>query len=348
MSEDNAKWLQLCLHAYQATGDKFYAEIANGILEYVDTWLSDQSQGCFYGSQDADEEYYRLPKTERLKQQAPYVDKHIYTSWNALMISAYLDASYVLGNQNAEQFALKSLNRLLSLNFNETEGMYHFYDGQPQLKNQLIDQVQTANALIHAYERTGERLYLERAEQLLNFTSSRLRDPHGGGFVDTAVDTDAHGFLRRPLKQIDENSVAARTLTKTYHLTGNAAYRKMAEEALKYFSNSYLTFGYMAADYALAVDMFLNEPTMIRIVGAKDNPETKDLLAEAVRLYEPRKIIQILNPQIDAGEIAKNGFSSAGPPTAYICVGTACTAPLTEPKQIPPEVQKMITSQIRR
>jgi len=348
MSEDNAKWLQLYLHAYQATGDPFYAEIANGILEYVSDWLSDRDQGCFYGSQDADEEYYKLTKAERLKKKAPYVDKHIYTNWNAMMASAYLDASFVLGYADAREFALKSINRLLSLNFKEDEGLYHFYDGQPRLRNQLIDQVQTAITLIHAYECTGDRRFLTQSQELLKFTSSRLRDPNGGGFFDTAVETNAPGFLRRPIKPLEENSVAARALIRVYHLTRDAAYYKMAEEALNCFSNSYLSFGFMSADYALAVDAFLNEPTMIRIVGAKDNPETKGLIAEAIRLYEPRKIIQVLNPETDAEQIAEDGYRSEGSPTAYICVGKVCTAPITEPKQIAPEVRKMVTTQIRR
>jgi uncharacterized protein YyaL (SSP411 family) len=348
MCEDNAKWLQLYLHAYQTTRDSFYAETANGILEYVNGWLSDQTRGCFYGSQDADEEYYKLTKTERLKRTAPYVDKHIYTSWNAMMISAYLDASYTLENHNLRDFAIKSLTRLLSLNFTESDGMYHFYNGQPELGNQLNDQLQTANALIHAYECTGERHFLNQSQQLLKFTSSRLRDPEVGGFLDTAVNADAPGFLRRPIKPLEENSAAARVLTKMYHLTSDPNYRKMAEEALKCFSNNYLSYGFMSADYALAVDSFINEPTMVRIVGNKDLPETIGLIAEAIRLYEPRKIIQVLNPEEDAKQIADDGFRSEGPPTAYICVGNACTAPITEPKQIVSEVQRMVTPQLGR
>ena len=347
MSEDNAKWLQLYLHAYQATGDKFYAEISRGIIEYVNTWLSDQEQGCFYGSQDADEEYYKLTKPERLKRKAPYVDKHIYTNWNAMMIPPYLDASYMLEDPAAQEFAIKSLKRLLSLNYRESEGMYHFYDGQPQLQNQLIDQVQTANALTHAYEYTGDKIFLNQAEELLKFTSSKLHDPNGGGFFDTTVQADAPGFLRQPIKPLEENSVAALTLIRTYHLTGNTTYRRMAGDALRCFSNTYISYGFMSAEYALAADAFLNEPTMIRIVGDKERSETRDLLAEAARIYEPRKIIQLLHPQADAREIADNGFTSNSPATAYICIGTACTAPITEPKQIASEVQKMVSSQIR-
>ena len=348
MCEDNAKWLQLYLHANQCTGDIFYSEIAKGIIEYVNTWLSDQKQGCFYGSQDADEEYYKLSKAERMKEKAPYIDKHIYTNWNAMMISAYLDASFTLHDPNPREFALKSLDRLLLLNFKEKEGMYHFYDGQPKLQNQLIDQVQTADTLVHAYECTGERTFLNRAEELIEFTSKTLRDPEHGGFFDTTPDTGAPGFLKSPVKALDENSTAARALTKLYHLSGNKAYRELAEEALKCFTETYLSFGFMAADYALAVDAFLYEPTIIRIVGSKDKAETKGLLAEAARMYEPRKIIQLLDPGTDAEEISRSGFTARESSTAYICVGTACTEPITEPKEIAPSVQKMVATNIRR
>jgi len=347
MSEDNAKWLQLYLHAYQATGEEFYAEISKGIMEYVNTWLSDLETGCFYGSQDADEEYYRLSKAERLKQNAPYVDKNIYTSWNAMMISAYLDASYILEEPDAGELAIKSMNRLLSINFSESEGMHHYYDGQPRLKNQLIDQVQTANALLHTYEHTGEKTYLNRAEELLSVTSSKFRDTSVGGFFDTTVGTDATGFLKQPIKALDENSVAARTLTKAYQLTQESVYREMAGEALKCFSDAYLSYGFMSAEYALAVDAFLNEPTMIRIVGATDKRETKAFLAEAARIYEPRKVVQILDPRSDADKIVENRLPSEGPTTAYICVGTTCTAPITDPKQMIIELQRMTRSQIR-
>jgi len=102
MCEDNAKWLQLYLHAYQATGDSFYAHVAKGITEYVNAQLSNRQNGCFYGSQDADEEYYKHNRAERAKLQAPFVDKHIYTNWNATMISAYLEASFVFENMPRE------------------------------------------------------------------------------------------------------------------------------------------------------------------------------------------------------------------------------------------------------
>ena len=99
----------------------------------------------------------------------------------------------------------------------------------------------------------------------------------------------------------------------------------------------------MAAEYALAVDTVVNHPTMIRIVGSRDSAQTKALLSEAVRIYEPRKIIQLLDPVADAKEISEGGYSVLGTATAYICVGTACTAPITEPRKISSSVQRMLS-----
>ena len=345
MSEDNAKWLSLYLHAYQATGEQFYIDIARGIIEYVLAWLSDQEKGCFYGSQDADEEYYKLTKNERLKMTPPYVDKHIYTNWNALMISSLFEASLVLGDVPIRDFAMKSLHRLMALNYNDGKGMYHFYDGEPHLLNQLADQMQTTRTLCHAYELTGEEEFIRKAEELMQTAADKLYDKEHGGFFDTTIDPNAPGFLSKPAKPLDENSVAARALIKLHYLTGKESYRKMAEGTLKRFVEIFPQFGFMAADYALAVDAFLNEPTIIRIIGSPEKAQTKDLLTEAHRIYDPRKIVQVLNPNRDAQYITELGYPRADQPTAFVCFGKLCTAPITEARHIASELAKLNRSE---
>ena len=344
MSEDNAKWLSLYLHAYQATGEQFYAHIARGIIGYVLAWLSDQEKGCFFGSQDADEEYYRLTKDDRARMRAPYVDKHIYTNWNALMISSFFEASCVLEDDSIREFGMKSLDRLMSLNYSDGNGMYHFYDSEPHLLNQLADQIQTTRTLCHAYELTGKRNFIRKAEELMQIATDKLYDKQHGGFFDIVIDPSAPGFLNKPAKPLDENSVAARVLVKLYHLTGKESYRRAAEETLKRFVEIFPQFSFMAADYALAIDAFLNEPVIIRIIGSPERAQTKKLLTEAHRIYEPRKIIQVLNPDWDAQYISALGYPSTNQPTAFVCLGRLCTAPITEPNDIPSELAKLSRS----
>lgn len=344
MCEDNAKWLQLYLHAYQATHETFYADIARGIIGYVDNWLCDREKSCFYGSQDADEDYYKLNKTAREKMKAPYVDKHIYTNWNGMMISAYLEASFTLGDSRVGDFAIQSLERLLALSYRPSEGMFHYYDGQAKLQNQLADQVQAAKTLSYAYECTGKEEFLKTAQDLMKTAAGKLYDSEHGGFFDTVVDPNAPGFLSKPAKPLDENALAARTLIKLFHITGDEIYRKQAEDTLKRFVQIYPQFGFMASDYALAVDAFLNEPTLVRIVGSLEKPQTKGLLAEAQRAYEPRKIVQILDPERNSETINELGYPNTGQPTAYICIGKVCTAPITEPRQVPLELGRVVSA----
>ena len=54
MCYDNSELLKNYVHAYQATGEKFFAEVGRDIIRWMDEWLSDRERGGFYASQDAD------------------------------------------------------------------------------------------------------------------------------------------------------------------------------------------------------------------------------------------------------------------------------------------------------
>jgi uncharacterized protein YyaL (SSP411 family) len=54
MCYDNSELLKNYVHAYQATGAAFFADVARDIIRWMDEWLSDREHGGFYASQDAD------------------------------------------------------------------------------------------------------------------------------------------------------------------------------------------------------------------------------------------------------------------------------------------------------
>ncbi|HME33830.1 MAG TPA: thioredoxin domain-containing protein [Candidatus Sulfotelmatobacter sp.] len=54
MCYDNSELLKNYVHAYQATGEQFFADVARDIIRWMDEWLSDRERGGFYASQDAD------------------------------------------------------------------------------------------------------------------------------------------------------------------------------------------------------------------------------------------------------------------------------------------------------
>src|SRR5467141_3691773 len=68
-------------------------DILDSTTRYLDTVLRDQRTGLYAGSQDADEHYYSLGAEERRPENAPYVDRRVYASWNAALGVAYLEAA---------------------------------------------------------------------------------------------------------------------------------------------------------------------------------------------------------------------------------------------------------------
>ena len=54
MAYDNSELLKNYVHAWQATGNPLFADVARDILRWMREWLSDRERGGYYGSQDAD------------------------------------------------------------------------------------------------------------------------------------------------------------------------------------------------------------------------------------------------------------------------------------------------------
>ena len=346
MCEDNAKLLSLYLHAYQATGREEYRRIATEIIHYVNTTLSDQDTGGFYGSQDADEEYYKLSRDERLSGKAPSVDRTLYTNWNGLMITAYLEAAQPLDDPRLMQFALKSIDRILAESYDPDGGvMYHYLSGgKPHLRGLLTDQVAFGDALLKAYEATGNGKYLEFVQRLMHYIDGALLDAVNGGYYDFVSGSDSSGYLSRPEKPLDENSLASMLLVKMHHATGEETYQQRAKSIVETFSEQYARHGYMSSTYALAVDLFLNEPTRIVIVGGSQESGTEQLVKASLRAYDPRKLIVPLSSAADPKRLHSLGCTVESQSRAYICIAKTCLPPLTDPEEISKKLSRYARS----
>jgi uncharacterized protein YyaL (SSP411 family) len=288
MCYDNSELLKNYVHAYQATGDEFFAVVARDIIRWMDEWLSDRAHGGFYASQDADysmdddgdyftwtlEEtkavlssdelavatlYYDIQEvgdmhhnpaknvlhvsssveeiarrlnvseeraraflasaqkkmyTARLLRPTPYVDKTIYVGWNAMCVSAYLEAAKVLDLAQARQFALRSLDRLLAEGWNAQststskstataagEGarstlrhVIAYSDPNSERRDiagVLDDYAFAAIACLDAYEATADLSYFRFARSIGDAMVAGFFDAAAGGFFDTRVAT--HG-----------------------------------------------------------------------------------------------------------------------------------------------------------
>ncbi len=318
MCYDNSELLKNYVHAYQATGLEFFAEVARDIIRWMDGWLSDRERGGFYASQDADlsmdddgdyftwtlaetravltdEEagvaclYYdineigemhhnpaknvlyvratveeiakrsSLPLSQvenllqlakqkmyaaRLQRPTPYVDKTVYTGWNALCVSAYLEAAKVLGLDAARHFALRSLDRILAEGWHADGALLHvlaYSDAGAERRDVaavLDDYAFTVVACLDAYESTADLSYFNFARRIADAMIERFFDAVAGGFFDTAkAESGARslgvlGTRRKPFQDSPTpagNSVAAIALLRLHAYTNHQGYYDRAE-----------------------------------------------------------------------------------------------------------------------
>jgi uncharacterized protein len=323
MCEDNAKLLVNYLEAYQVTGEETFRDTAKGILSYVKKKLSDRENEGFFGSQDANEVYYKLSLQERLKRTAPRIDRTLFVNWNAMMASGYLFASAVLEEQNYQDFALRTVELLLEKAFSPKNVMKHYLtEDTSHLSGLLTDQVYMVKCLIDSYQVTQDRKFLDHAKRLAEFMLSSLWDD-AGGFYDKPKETGAFGALRLLDKPLEENSVAADDLLRLYHLTAKQKYLEAAEKTLKYFVSGYHRYGIMGAVYGLAVEMFLH-PMQIHIVGSRKDDATRRFLKESLKAYYPLKVVETLDSEHNPDRLNSLGYPATDTPIAYVCFEGTC------------------------
>jgi hypothetical protein len=193
--------------------------------------------------------------SERDGRTAPFIDKTLYTSLNGLFITAYMNSFKTLGDAGIREFGLLSLNRILSDHF--VDGQLYHCIGVHAL---LDDYIFLTEALISAYEATGERPYLERADSLMRSCIEKFWDSGPGGFYD--AEEGLLGIKLKPIEDIPHpsaNAVAIICLLKLYHATGDGLYLRHAESSLKAFSPRTSSFGLHAGSYFYALDAYFRQ-----------------------------------------------------------------------------------------
>jgi uncharacterized protein YyaL (SSP411 family) len=271
-------------------------------------------------------------RAARAARRAPFVDRTVYTGWNAMMAEAFLDAAAVLGREDCRAVALLTLERLWAEAWREEEGMAH-RPGASASAPLLDDQAQAASAAISAYEHTGDGRWLRRALDAADVMVRRFRDPHAGGFFDVPAATGT-GLLGQRAKPIQDrptpspNAVAAMLLLRLHALTDAPEHRTEAEAALASLAGGAAELGVFASTYFRALDALLGGMTTIVVADTT----TSDLIATALATYHPRKVVLRSPSPITALPAPITQHLSLithhlSPPFALVCSGTACSAP---------------------
>lgn len=336
--EDNARLATLFLHGYQIMGDESYRDIARQTLSWMQSALL-QPSGLFGGSQDADEEYYRLAPEEREGRPAPYVDPTVYAGWNALAAQAMMLASVTLG-ENWRATAFTCLEALFIQLWDDDQGLSH--DASGLVQNWLSDLTQVGLACLDAYELTGDPEHLSRAERVMSVMDRELTDKHPGFFDRPKAPHDI-GRLKRQQKPLGENGEACRFLYRLGRLTGNEPLMERARGILGAFEALARRFGIFAAHWALA-ETAVAAPPLDAVLVTDEDHRTDGLRQAVAAIYDLNRAV--FEMDVDDPEREARGYRDEPLPSLYLCRGTACAAPVTEPEEVINAFRTVVTQQV--
>ena len=303
--------------------------------------------------------------TARLKRPTPYVDKTVYAGWNALCISAYLEAAKVLELEGAQHFALRSLDRILAEAWRAEDGLLHvlaYSDAtaeRRQIRGVLDDYAFTVVACLDAYEATADLSYFNFARRIADTMVERFFDPVSGGFFDTETTPKQKilgvlGTRRKPFQDSPTpagNSVAAIALLRLHAYTNEAALRDRAEQTIEVLAGMAGQYGLFAATYGIAA-VHLSQPhTQIVIMG---DDELADRLNDAavapysaskavLKLPPGKAVAQNLPPAL-AETIPQLPAVKEGKTIAVVCAGFTCQPPTSDLQELAQSLRRITST----
>jgi hypothetical protein len=278
----------------------------------------------------------------RNKREQPGKDDKIITSWNGLMVSAFLSGYRITDNSKYLDVAKQSIDFFES-NFEKNHILHRtFKNAEPKLNGYLDDYAYMANASVDMFENTSQPKYLSFATNLANYLMAHFWDDSTNGFFFTSDDHEK--LIMRPKNNYDlsmpsGNSVAAYVLLKLYHITQNKQFLEIAKkiiesQAISAAENPF-AFGYLLN----ALYLYYQKPTEITIINGKNS----ELVSSLRKKFLPESIMVLIESQSNLEALSKHPFFSGkefqnDKTTVFVCKNFSCSLPLSDLSEIEKEL----------
>lgn len=303
--------------------------VAAGVLDMLLRDLADPTTGLLVESLAPAPEVYALPAAERLTRRPPRPSERRTTVGNARALSALLGGGALLERPELTAAARDLAAALLRQLHRPGKGMARLLDGQGALHpGRMIDQAETARALLNLLQFTGERAWLPTLEELLERLVTRhvLDD---GGLGDPGPTA-----ARPSQQQILEGAVACEALLRAATCLGRPELADVAVTALERNADDFRRYGWAMAAYGRSVELVLHPPLHVLVVGAGDDERSTALLATAGRVHLSSRLVQLLEPGPDDERMARLGAPTADEPAAYVRFGGVLAGPFADPEAL--------------
>ena len=264
----------------------------------------------------------------RDKREKPRLDDKSLTSWNALMLKAYVDAYRVFNEKGFLNAAIKNAKFIIGKQLKSDGGLYHtFKEGKSSINGYLEDYTTTIDAFLSLYEITLNETWLDYSRNLVNYTFDHFFDDNSKMFYFTSNEDPK--LVARTIEYRDNvipasNSIMAKNLFRLSHYFDNKSYFKTATTMLNNVKPEIQEY---PSGFSNWLDLMLNYTNNfyeVAVVG--ENAPNK--IKELNRFYNPNKLI-VGSKSKNNLPLLRNRFIE-GKTLIYVCVNKTCTLPVQD------------------
>ncbi|MFK5854604.1 MAG: thioredoxin domain-containing protein [Bacteroidota bacterium] len=262
----------------------------------------------------------------REKRERPSTDDKVLTSWNALMIKAYIDAYRALGDEKYLQSAITSM-RFIESNMLADDGS--LWRNYMKRKASIVafhdDYALLSQASMELYSVTFDKHWLDLSKQLIDYCIEHFMDKETGMFFYTSDISEK--LITRKYELTDNvipasNSIMANVLLKLGHYYNNEEYITMSKQMLSHVIKNVVESGPWYANWGILMGMLSYAPYEVAIMGN----ESVKMNLELQSHYLPTSLF--LGGNTDNLPLL-NGKLVKGSTLIYVCKNRTCKFPVS-------------------
>ena len=285
----------------------------------------------------------------RSRRREPAVDPAVLVDRNALMDSGFIAAGQAFGDPRLERIALDNLDYLYA-HARLPDGSYcHVLgNGRTCVHGFPADQVYMLDALLAAYEVSGQSRELARAEEIAQVIVKQFKDPEGtvirnakvaeGTTVAEQWLDGVEGYYDGEMPSVQ--GIAARDFAILDALAPDHNYNQSSDALLAHAPVS-IGAALILATIGRAIAERAHGYSLVVIDGSPGDRLTLPLLNAAQSAYRPGKVLAWLDPSqaspgigpLAAAQLIARD-SELRDAFAFVCTANVCTARVTTPKEL--------------
>jgi uncharacterized protein YyaL (SSP411 family) len=273
----------------------------------------------------------------RSRRVRPHLDDKVLASWNGLMLGALARAAAVLDEPAFLVAAEKNLAFLKARLWEPTtRTLFHRWRDGERDDVQLLDAYAfLLSGVVELYETTINPAHLEFGVELADALIWKFLDREAGGFWQT--DGAGKDLILRLKEDYDGaepsgNSVAALALLKLAAITDRTDFREAAEGTLRLFADRLRKLPHAVPWLLQALSFWHTPPLRVVLAGNPGTASFRTLLHAAHSVYQPHRVVLGTTGAVEPfARTLSSGNASA---VAYVCTGTACQPPTSDPDRL--------------